>query len=122
MLTGQPPDQFRQAASRLAAAHAAGEPVVVSDLVIAEAYHALRYHYAVPKEEARAALRDLVRSGLVSLLPTSSLAGLEDASGAGLVDRLIHWRHGAEGAASLTFDRRFARLDGAILLSGRPDE
>ena len=27
----------------------------MSDLVIAEAYHALRYHYEVPKEEARAA-------------------------------------------------------------------
>ncbi len=35
LLTGQPPDQFGHAASRLAAAHAAGEPVVVSDLVIA---------------------------------------------------------------------------------------
>ncbi len=39
------------------------------------------------------------------------------ARGAGLVDRMILARYRALGAATLTFERRFAKLDGAALLS-----
>jgi predicted nucleic acid-binding protein len=120
LLTGEPESQFCAARERLARAHAQGERVIVSDLVVAEAYYALQYHYEVPKDEARAALGDLVTSRLVELVPADAMDALDDAGGAGLVDRLIHARNRGEGALSLTFDRRFARLDGAVLLDAVP--
>ena len=116
LLTGEPPEQFELAKQRLAKAFLGRERVLVSDLVVAEAYFALRHHYGVPQDEAREALRRLVSSGLVELAPAESAAALEEATGAGVEDRLIHRRYQAEGAVSLTFDRLFARMEGAHLL------
>jgi hypothetical protein len=93
------------------------ESVIVSDLVIAEAYFALHHHYGIPKSRARATLAAMVRSGIVTLLPAESDWALEPASGAGLVDRLIHARHRSAGALSVTFDRKIATLEGAVRLS-----
>lgn len=116
LLVGEPVKQFEAARARLGSAHAAGEMVVVTDLVVAEAWHALHHHYGVPKDEARRALRGLVTSRLVELMPASSLPALDDAPGAALVDRLIHWRHLSEGARSLTFDALFGRFEGATVI------
>jgi hypothetical protein len=88
----------------------AGEPVVVSDLVIAETSHALQYHYAVRKMEARAILRRFVESGVVDLDPPASPGALASADGAGLVDRLIHLRYRGLGAVTVTSERRQASL------------
>jgi len=117
LLTGEPAEQYELAKQRLATAFLAHEQVLVSDLVVAEAYFALRHHYEVPQDEAREALRRLVASGLVELSPAASAAALDEADGAGVEDRLIHLRYQAEGAVSLTFDRRFSKLEGAHLLA-----
>ena len=116
LLVGLPESQARVARRRLEGAVEASEPVVVSDIVIAETYHALQHHYAVPKAQARAILRRFVRSGIVRLEPQAGFDALEVAGGAGLVDRLIHLRYRSLGAITLTFERRQGSLEGAVRL------
>jgi len=108
---------MERARRRLERAVAAGESVVVSDLVVAEAYHALRHHYGVPDSEALGRLRDLAVSGVVLLDPPAALDALQEAT-KGLVDRLILARYRALGAITLTFDRRQGGLEGAVRLRG----
>jgi predicted nucleic acid-binding protein len=119
LLVGLPESQARVARRRLEGAVEEGEPVVVSDLVVAEAYHALQHHYAVPKAQARAILRRFVESGIVTLEPHAAVGALEFAGGAGLVDRLIHLRYRSLGAITLTFERRQGSLEGAVRLRAR---
>ena len=90
--------------------------MIVCDLVIAEAYYALQFHYEVPKAEARNMLMRFVRSGVVAVEPRNAAEVLVPTSGAGLVDRLIHARHRALGAVTLTFERKLGSLEGAIRL------
>lgn len=119
LLVGLPEPQARVARRRLERALDAGDAVVVVDLVLAEVYHALHYHYGVPRAEARLLLRRFAQSGVVRVEPATATAALAAPSGAGLVDRLIHQRYRAVGAVTLTFDREQGRLEGAVRLSGR---
>lgn len=119
LLIGVPETLARAAQHRLERATEEGETVLVSDIVVAEAYHALQYHYAVPKAEARSLLRKFVESGVVRLEPSASAAALAAKGGAGLVDRLIHARYRSVGAVTLTFERRQGRLEGAVRLGSR---
>lgn len=116
LLVGLPEAQARVARRRLEEAFAASEIVLVCDLVVAEAYHALQHHYGVPRAEARSLLRRLLGSGVVQLEPTTSSAALDATGGAGLVDRLIHARYRGLNAATLTFEPSQARLEGAMRL------
>lgn len=113
LLVGLPAAQAAAARRRLEQAFEAAEPVIVTDLVIAEAYFALQHHYGVPKAEARALLHRLVQSGLVRADPTEAVDALIAALGAGLVDRLVHARHRRLGAVTLTFERALGHLEGA---------
>ena len=90
--------------------------MLVCDLVVAEAYYALQFHYDVPKAEARKILMRFVRSGVVTLEPREAEDVLGATAGAGLVDRLIHARHRALGAVTLTFERKLGALEGAVRL------
>ena len=117
LLIGVPVDQFAAARHRLSDAHALGESVLVSDLVVMEAYHALRHHYHVQENEARASLAAFLSSGLVESDPAGIAEILTDSRRApGLADRLILRRSLVRGATLLTMDRRQARLEGAELL------
>src|SRR2546425_12681128 len=66
---GVPEAHARAARRRLERAAEAGETVLVSDLVITEAYHALQHHYGVPKGEARPLLLRLRESPAVQPRP-----------------------------------------------------
>ncbi len=114
LLIGEPAEQAAAAQRRLEQAVDDGIDVLLTDLAVAEAYHALQYHYDVPKHEAREMLSALLTSGVVEPEP-AGLAGVLVASrtGAGMVDRLIHHRHTARSATTLTFDGRQVRLEGA---------
>lgn len=118
LLIGEPRAQMAIARGRIERALIAGERVVVTDLVVAEAFHALRHHYGVPETAALGRLRAFLGSGVVHVDP----AGAGEALGAGtrgeagIVDRLIVARHRALGATTVTFDRRQARLEGGVLL------
>jgi predicted nucleic acid-binding protein len=111
--TGLPQKQHPAAKARLERALEEGDAVLVTDLAVAEAYYALHHHYGVPKLEARALLLRFVTSGVVTLDPQSSVAALSSTGGAGMVDRLIHARHRALGAVTLTFEHPQSRLEGA---------
>jgi predicted nucleic acid-binding protein len=119
LLTGQPAADARLALARLERAHAAAEAVLVTDLVLAEAYFALHYHYGLSKEEARSHLLRMAGSGTISIVPPEAVNALVPAHGAGLADRLIHARHRAEGAITLTFGRKMSSLEGAVRLGSR---
>lgn len=119
LIVGKPRAQTALARSRLEDAVAQGEPVYVSDLVVAEAYYALCYHYELEKDAAQGRLLAMLSSGVVELEPSSSLPALEGARRPGLVDRLIAARYRSQGSLTLTFDRGLGRLDGVELLSGR---
>jgi predicted nucleic acid-binding protein len=116
LLVGVPEAQARTAQRRLERAVEQGESVIVCDLVIAEAYYALQFHYEVPKAEARSMLVRFVGSGVVTVEPREAEEVLGATSGAGLVDRLIHARHRALGAVTLTFERKLGALEGAVRL------
>lgn len=113
LLVGLPESQARVAARRVQELHDAGATLLVTDIALAETYHALHQHYGVPKAEARAMLRRFAESGVVSVDPPEVAAVLLPSPGAGLVDRMIHARHRARGGTTLTFERAQGRLDGA---------
>ena len=118
LLIGEPRQLTQIARRRIERALAAGEQVIVTDLVVAEVFHALRHHYDVPEGIALARLRELFDSGAVRLDPagTAEALGPGPGRGAGFVERLIVARHRSLGAATATFDRRQARLESAVLL------
>ncbi len=97
-----------------------GGPVAISDLAVAEAYYALRHHYAVPHVQAVRLLRAIVSDPGVR--PTGASARVlehvaGEASGAGLIDRLLHADYADDGLEFVTFDRAASRLPGARLLT-----
>ncbi len=106
LLVGQPADQAARARKQLERAHAAGDDVIVSDLVLAEAYYALHYHYRLSKVDARDLLKRMMTSGVVRMDPEGSLIALDRSDGAGFVDRLILHRYRAINATTATFDRK----------------
>jgi predicted nucleic acid-binding protein len=119
LLIGLPESQARRARRRLERAVERGERVLVCDLVLAEAYHALRHHYGMPKAEARAALERFANSGVVQVVPPEAVSALAERAGAGVVDRLIHARYRSLGAVTTTFERKQGALEGAQRLRGR---
>ncbi|MBI4419984.1 MAG: PIN domain-containing protein [Gemmatimonadetes bacterium] len=116
LLVGLPESQAARARRRLEAALENGERVVVADLALAETYHALHYHYAMPKDGARALLSRFLESGVVDPDPAGARQVVAARGGAGLVDRLIHQRYRDLGAVTVTFERRQGRLEGAVQL------
>jgi predicted nucleic acid-binding protein len=118
LLIGTPRAQAEVARRRVERALIAGEKVVVTDLVVAEAFHALRHHYDVPQAVALSRLQEFFSAGVVQVDPVGAAEALgQGARGhAGVVDRLIVARHRALGATTATFDRRQARLEGGVLL------
>ncbi len=118
LLIGEPRAQAEVARRRIERALVAGEKVVVTDLVVAEAFHALRHHYDVPQATALGRLQAFFNTGIVQVDPVGAAEVLGQGAGgrAGVVDRLIVARHRALGATTATFDRRQARLEGGILL------
>lgn len=121
LLVGAPPDQAEAALSFVKTSLARGVKVVVSDLVVSEAYFALHVHYDVPKGEAVGALLEMLRSGLVEPADGPALvAVLETAARPpakpGFVDRLIHAQYGRASASMATFEHVAGRLSGTIVL------
>lgn len=122
LLVGSPPGQAGAALALVKENAAAGVKVVVSDLVVSEAYFALHAHYDVPKNEAIRALSEMLSSGLVgpadgpAILAVLAAAARPPAK-PGFVDRLIHAQYGRASASMATFERAAKRLPGVIVLS-----
>lgn len=123
LLTGVPADQA-EAARRLVAA--TREPVVISDLVVSEAYFALRHHYAVSHRNAVRALGAMledarVRAVGVARAVLAAEAKQRSTPKVGLMDRLILAEYAREGIELATFDQTLARLPGARSAASSPD-
>ena len=114
LLTGEPPDKFEHCVSRLRKLiEDGGAEVFASNQVIGEAYVAVQHHYGVSKNDARAGLKDVLRSGLVSPLNGRAVfEALDAGSGPGLFDRLIADEYTRAGVEIVTLDRRMASLPG----------
>jgi predicted nucleic-acid-binding protein len=90
----------------------------VSNMVIAEAYAAVHYHYGVTKGDTRAALFDILQSGLIEPQGGRPVLDVIRAAdkGAGLADRLIVNDYRNSHYVALTNDKRMAKVEGARLL------
>ena len=123
VLTGEPRDLALAALSYILERKKAGDRVLVSDWVFAEAYYALQHHYGASKKETLDALSDfLAHSGVegtgdvAAVLATPSL----ESAKPGFIDRVIHrnyLRSGAEEVA--TFEKAAAKLPHVrVLIAG----
>jgi predicted nucleic acid-binding protein len=121
VLTGEPRDLALVALDYLVECEKAGDRVLVSDWVIAEAYYALQHHYGASKRETLDALGDFLASpgveGTGEVAEVLATPNLESAK-PGFIDRVIHrnyLRLGAEEVA--TFERAAAKLPHIRVLS-----
>ena len=112
LATGEPAGDFQQCVESLRALveDQAGE-VFVSNMVIGEAYVAIQHHYGIASADAKAALADVLTSGLVAPLNGQAIIMALRAEGnPGLFDRLIADDYHRAGLETLTLDRRMASL------------
>ena len=130
LATGDPESAFERSLARLTELiEQDNAEIFASNQVIGESYIALQHHYGVSKSEARAALTDVLCSGLVAPLnghivveslatgpPSRGAAGGVPVGGCGLLDRLIEQDYSRSGLFTLTLDQRMAGLEGARLL------
>lgn len=119
LLTGRPAEQANTAYEFLAEAEEAGEGILVSNLVVAEAYFACQHHYRLPKVEVLRGLAELlskptfvVQPALLHILAQDGIA----TSKPGFLDRLIHAEYAASAITLATFERSAARLPGTRVL------
>ena len=119
LLLGQPADQAQRAVAFLEAVARRGDHAVVSDLVVAEAYFALQYHYDVPKKDALAALRRMLADGEIEAqgvaIEVLALEGLASAK-PGFVDRLIQSAYISSGGSMASFEKAAGKLDSVEVL------
>lgn len=124
LLTGEPGELALQAVRRVAALLEQGVECVIGDLVAAEAYYALQFHYKMPKDEALAALLRLGEEGdglrfSAAAGKVLSVPGLAQAN-PGFVDRLIHAGYQRDGIVMLTCETAAKKLDGVeVIRSGK---
>ena len=111
LLTKHPEADFEYCVSKLHHLLDDGDEIFASNQVIGETYVAVQHHYGVSKADARASLRDALRSGLVAPLNGRPvIAAIEATGGPGLFDRLIADGYSHEGLEVLTLDRQMANL------------
>ncbi len=121
ILTGEPEKQARATEDFMRTSLHQGKRLIVSDLVISEAYFALVAHYEVSKREAADGLLEMIERGVVH--PSQGACAVEvlramKSSGQkpGLVDRLIHAHYTSLSAGLATFEKASRKLTGAVVL------
>ena len=119
LLTGAPENQAGKAREFLEGLHARKTIALVSDLVVAETYFALTYHYEVPVPEALEKLAELLESGYV--FPDPKGAALETLKSntqikAGFVDQLIRNQYLSHAEEVVTFDADFGKMEKVLRL------
>ncbi len=119
LLTGEPEPLAAVAARRVEASLRAGDTVLVSDLVVSEAYFALQHHFGLSKAQAIEVLQEfLSESGARAAGSANRILAMRNLAAAqpGLVDRLIHAEYVRVADVMLTFEKSAARLTGARVL------
>lgn len=111
LLTGDPQTQAQTARAFLADCRTSHTRVYVSDLVVAQTYYALIYHYDASKPDVVKALLAFLRHP--GLHPTGHAVDVLSeyaGTGPGLVDRLIRSDLLDKADEVVTFDADFAKL------------
>ncbi len=111
LLVGEPEKQAKCAIDYVEKCFFENTPILVSDIVVVEVYHALCYHYKVPEKKTAKILFDFLSSPMIS--PTGhALTVLTEYKGigAGFVDRLIRMDLLKHAREIVTFDKKFAKL------------
>jgi predicted nucleic-acid-binding protein len=119
LLVGQPEDQYAAALEWLAEAEEAGGQVLVSNLVIAEAYFACQHHYGLAKSDVLAGLHTLLSQTTFVVHPDALMLLARDGMASakpGFLDRLIHAEYAELGAPLATFEKAARRLPGVRVL------
>ena len=114
LLTGEPRDLALVALGYFLERKEAGDRLLVSDWVVAEAYYALQHHYGASKKDALDALRAFLANpgveATAELVAVLAIPGLESAK-PGFIDRVIHRNYLSSGAEEVaTFERAAAKL------------
>jgi predicted nucleic acid-binding protein len=119
LLTGDPVPYFHLAAGFLEKCRREECVVEVLDLVLAEAYFALQYHYGFPKDAALNSLHQFAEQPVVAVsnyaLEILSLPSLSSAN-PGFVDLLIHGFSRTKNCKLVTFEKKARKLEGVIVL------
>ena len=119
LLIGSPPAQARAAVAFLDNLGRSGGTACVSDLVIAETYFALQFHYGISKGDAIAGLKALLATGEIGATGQAgrvlSQPGLATAK-PGFVDRLIHAAYAGSQCKMVTFEKAAGKLSEVIVL------
>ena len=119
LLTGEPTSLFKLAAGFLDKAASQGDRLYLDNLVLAESYFALQFHYHFSKNDALDSLKLLVKNPTIEISPAakSVLAMHGLATGKpGFVDLLIHAESRSNGNKLVTFEQASRKLDGTIVL------
>lgn len=114
LLTGLPESDYQVTVKKLMARRASQpEPIVVANIVIAEAYAVLQHHYGFSKTDTRSALLSVFTSGLIEPSKGDPVCdALRAPKEPGLTDRLIALDYSTDRATVLTNDRKMASLPG----------
>jgi predicted nucleic-acid-binding protein len=119
LLTGDPVPQFHLAAGFLEKCRREEGVAEVIDLVLAEAYFALQYHYGFPKDAALKSLYQFAEQPVVAVSKHAfeilSLPGLSSANPC-FVDLLIHGFSKTKNCKLVTFEKKARKLEGVIVL------
>jgi predicted nucleic-acid-binding protein len=123
LLVGQPEDQYQAALRFMHSVEKAGMRVLVSNLVIAEAYFACQHHYGISKENVLKGMGTLlarqtflVHPAALELLSQDGIASAKP----GFLDRLIHAEYARFGAPLATFEKSTRKLSGVKWLGDKP--
>ena len=117
LLVGEPAEQAKRALDYVEECYFSNRTVFVSDIVVAEVYHAICDHYEVPEKNAVKILLDFLSSPMIT--PTGhalTVFSKYRGTGAGLVDHLIRMDLLDHAHEIVTFDKDFAKLPDIAIL------
>lgn len=122
LLTGKPDGHLAATEEFLDHARRLKAKVFVSDLVVAEAYHALQHHFGISKSDTLWGLSQLFSTGEIvpagqafKILSQSGLASAKP----GFVDRLIHADSIHTGCHWVTFEKAAVKLQDVAVLKAK---
>ena len=113
IITAEPSELAAKVATRVAGIIAEGDTCLVSDVVVAETYYALQYHYGFTKAEAISDLRQIAETlGFEFSLSAKSVLSLPraDKASPGLVDRILAGEYLSRDATTLSCELDFRKL------------
>ena len=112
LVTGEPEPDFQHCVNELRILIEEQDAgVFASNQVIGEAYIVLQHHYGISAADARAALVEVLTSGMVAPLNGQSVVlALQASGGPGIFDRLIADGYSHGNLETLTLDKQMARL------------